>query len=183
MSRIGILPITVPEGVTIDLTGNSITVKGKNGELSLEVDPCLTIKFEDNTLSLERKVDDKTSRARHGLYRSLVNNLVVGVSEGFKKVLEIQGVGYRATLNGEVLELALGYSHAFYFVPPQGITIEVDTKTTKNPRIIISGADKAMVGQVSAKIRSLRKPEPYKGKGIRYLGEYVRKKAGKSAGR
>lgn len=183
MSRIGILPIPVPDKVEVKLAGNSISVKGKNGELSLEVDPCLTIKFEDNTLSLARINDDKTSRARHGLYRSLVNNMVTGVSAGFQKILEIQGVGYRATLNGEVLELALGYSHAFYFVPPPGITLEVDTKTTKNPRIIVSGADKALVGQVSAKIRSLRKPEPYKGKGVRYLGEYVRKKAGKSSGR
>ncbi|AXJ00107.1 LSU ribosomal protein L6P [Cyclonatronum proteinivorum] len=183
MSRIGILPIPVPEKVEVKLSGNSVSVKGTNGELSIDVDPCLTIKFEDNTLSLERINDDRTSRARHGLYRSLVNNMVTGVSEGFKKMLEIQGVGYRASFNNGILELALGYSHSFYFVPPEGINIEVDTKTTKNPRIIVSGPDKALVGQVSAKIRSLRKPEPYKGKGIRYVGEFVRKKAGKSSGR
>jgi len=113
----------------------------------------------------------------------LINNLVVGVSEGFKKELEIIGVGYRASINGNILELALGYSHPFFFLPPDGISIEVDTKSSKNPRIIITGADKQLVGQVAAKIRSLRSPEPYKGKGVRYLGEQVRKKAGKSAGR
>jgi large subunit ribosomal protein L6 len=119
----------------------------------------------------------------HGLYRTLINNLVVGVSDGFTKELEIIGVGYRASLSGKILELALGYSHPFFFVPPRDINIEIDTKTTKNTRIIISGADKQLVGQVAAKIRSLRKPEPYKGKGIRYVNEHVRKKAGKSAGR
>ena len=119
----------------------------------------------------------------HGLYRTLINNLVVGVSDGFTKELEIIGVGYRASLSGKILELALGYSHPLFFVPPRDINIEIDTKTTKNTRIIISGADKQLVGQVAAKIRSLRKPEPYKGKGIRYVNEHVRKKAGKSAGR
>jgi len=183
MSRIGILPISIADNVEVKLSGYHLTVKGKNGLLSLEVDNNLVVKYENDEITVERKSNDKHSRALHGLYRSLINNMVVGVTEGFKKELEILGVGFRASLNGEILELALGYSHSFYFVPPEGIKLEVDTKTTKNPRIIISGADKAAVGQVAAKIRSLRKPEPYKGKGIRYVGEFVRKKAGKSAGR
>jgi len=183
MSRIGILPISVSDKVEVKLSGSSLSVKGKNGELNLEVDNRLDVKHENGELVVERKHNDKHSRALHGLYRSLINNMVTGVTDGFKKELEIIGVGYRASLNGEILELALGYSHPFFFVPPEGVKIEVDTKTTKNPRIIITGPDKAVVGQVAAKIRSLRKPEPYKGKGVRYVGEHVRKKAGKSAGR
>jgi large subunit ribosomal protein L6 len=183
MSRIGILPVSVTDGVEVKLSGSSLSVKGNNGELSLEIDPRLEVKHENGELTVDRKNNDRHSKALHGLYRSLINNMVVGVSEGFKKELEIIGVGYRASMSGEILELALGYSHSFHFVPPNGINIEVDTKSAKNPRIIVSGADKAVVGQVAAKIRSLRKPEPYKGKGVRYVGEYVRKKAGKSAGK
>ncbi|MCH8549276.1 MAG: 50S ribosomal protein L6 [Balneolaceae bacterium] len=183
MSRIGILPISIADNVDVKLSGYSLTVKGKNGELGLEIDNRLNVKHENGEITVDRKSNDKHSRALHGLYRSLINNMVVGVTDGFKKELEIIGVGFRASINGDILELALGYSHSFYFVPPEGIKIEVDTKTTKNPRIIITGADKAAVGQVAAKIRSLRKPEPYKGKGVRYVGEIVRKKAGKSAGR
>lgn len=183
MSRIGILPISIADNVEVKLSGYNLTVKGKNGELGLEIDNRLNVKHENGEITVDRKSNDKHSRALHGLYRSLINNMVVGVTEGFKKELEIIGVGFRASINGDILELALGYSHSFYFVPPEGIKIEVDTKTTKNPRIIITGADKAAVGQVAAKIRSLRKPEPYKGKGVRYVGEIVRKKAGKSAGR
>ncbi len=183
MSRIGILPISVSDKVEVKLSGSNVLVKGKNGELKLDVDSRLSVKHEDGVLTVERKHNDKESRALHGLYRSLINNMVTGVSEGFKKELEIIGVGFRASLNGDILELALGYSHPFYFVPPKEVNIEVDTKTSKNPRIIITGPDKGVVGQVAAKIRSLRKPEPYKGKGVRYVGEFVRKKAGKSAGR
>jgi large subunit ribosomal protein L6 len=184
MSRIGKLPITVSDKTEVTVSAdNTVKVKGKNGELSLKVDPRIEVTQEDGTLTVNRKNNDRQSRAMHGLYRSLINNMVVGVNDGFSKTLEVIGVGFRASLNGNMLELSLGFSHAFYFVPPEGISIEVDTKTTKNPRIIISGADKATVGQVAAKIRSLRKPEPYKGKGIRYLGEKVRKKAGKSAGK
>ncbi|MCH8568668.1 MAG: 50S ribosomal protein L6 [Balneolales bacterium] len=183
MSRIGILPIAITQNVDVKLTGSTITVKGKNGELSLDVDSRIEVKEENGELHVGRKNNDRQSRAMHGLYRSLINNMFVGVTDGFKKELEIIGVGFRASMNGDMLELALGYSHSFYFIPPAGITIEVDTKTSKVPRIIITGADKAMVGQVAAKIRSFRKPEPYKGKGIRYVGEFVRKKAGKSAGR
>jgi large subunit ribosomal protein L6 len=184
MSRIGILPITITDKTEVKISAdNTVTVKGKNGELNLSVDPRIEIKQENGELTVSRKNNDRQSRAMHGLYRSLINNMVVGVNDGFKKELEVIGVGFRASLNGNVLELALGYSHSFYFVPPEGISVEVDTKSSKNPRIIITGADKAVVGQVAAKIRSLRKPEPYKGKGIRYLGEKVRKKAGKSAGK
>jgi large subunit ribosomal protein L6 len=184
MSRIGKLPVPLSSSVTVNVTpGNFVTVKGAKGELSLQVDPNLIIEINESELLVKRPSEDRRFRAMHGLYRTLINNLVVGVTDGFKKELEIIGVGYRATLNGNILELALGYSHPFYFVPPQGITIDVDTKTSKNPRISITGIDKQLVGQVAAKIRSLRSPEPYKGKGVRYLGEQVRKKAGKSAGR
>lgn len=182
MSRIGNMPVPLAKGVefSIDPT-NKVTVKGAKGELSLQVDPRLKVEKKENEIVVARDSDAKSAKSIHGLYRVLISNLITGVSDGFKKELEIIGVGYRANLNGNILELTLGYSHPYFFVPPDGITIEVDTKTTKNPRIIISGIDKELVGQVAAKIRSLRPPEPYKGKGVRYLGEYVRKKAGKSA--
>lgn len=183
MSRIGFLPITVTDSVEVNLSDSHIKVKGKNGELALDINPNIEVKQQDGELHVARKSEDRHSKALHGLYRALINNMFVGVTEGFKKELELIGVGYRASMSGDMLELALGYSHAFYFVPPPGIKIEVDTKSAKNPRIIISGADKATVGQVAAKIRSLRKPEPYKGKGVRYVGESVRRKAGKSAGK
>ncbi len=184
MSRIGKQPVPLKPNVTVKVTpGNLVTVKGAKGEMSLQVSTDITVEVTESEILVKRPSDEKRLRAMHGLYRTLINNLVVGVSEGFKKELEIIGVGYRASLNGKVLELALGYSHPFYFVPPQGIDIEIDTKTTKNTRIIITGADKQLVGQVAAKIRSLRSPEPYKGKGVRYVDEHVRKKAGKSAGR
>ena len=184
MSRIGKQPVPLKPNVTVNVTpGNLVTVKGANGEMSLQVDPNISIEITKDEILVTRPSDDKRFRALHGLYRTLINNLVVGASDGFKKELEIIGVGYRASLNGKVLELALGFSHPFFFVPPKDINIEIDTKTTKNTRIIISGADKQLVGQVAAKIRSLRSPEPYKGKGVRYVNEHVRKKAGKSAGR
>jgi len=184
MSRIGKQPVPLKPNVTVNVTpGNLVTVKGANGEMSLQVDPNISIEITKDEILVTRPSDDKRFRALHGLYRTLINNLVVGVTDGFKKELEIIGVGYRASLNGKVLELALGFSHPFFFVPPKDITLEIDTKTTKNTRIIISGADKQLVGQVAAKIRSLRSPEPYKGKGVRYVNEQVRKKAGKSAGR
>lgn len=184
MSRIGKLPVPIKPNVTVKVTpGNLVTVKGTKGELSLQVDPSIIVEVTADEILVKRPSDEKRLRAMHGLYRSLINNLVVGVSDGFKKELEIIGVGYRASLNGKALELALGYSHPFFFVPPSGIDIEVDTKSSKNTRIIITGVDKQLVGQVAAKIRSLRSPEPYKGKGVRYLDEQVRKKAGKSAGR
>jgi large subunit ribosomal protein L6 len=184
MSRIGKLPISVPKGVDINIDANNyVTVKGSKGSLSLHVDSAISVEKNDTEVVLTRASEDKRDRAMHGLYRSLLNNMVNGVSNGFTKELELIGVGYRANMNGNILELALGYSHPFFFVPPSEIKIEVDTKTSKNPRIIITGIDKELVGQVAAKIRSLRKPEPYKGKGVRYVGENVRRKAGKSAGK
>jgi large subunit ribosomal protein L6 len=184
MSRIGKLPVPIKPNVTVNVSkGNMVTVKGSKGELSLQVDPSIIVEVTADEVLVKRPSDEKRLRAMHGLYRSLINNLVVGVSDGFKKELEIIGVGYRASLNGKALELALGFSHPFFFVPPSGIDIEIDTKSSKNTRIVITGVDKQLVGQVAAKIRSLRSPEPYKGKGVRYVDEQVRKKAGKSAGR
>jgi large subunit ribosomal protein L6 len=184
MSRIGKLPVPIPSNVTVTINSdNLVTVKGTKGALSVKVDSEITVAQVENEIIVTRPTDEKRHRALHGLYRALINNLVVGVTEGFKKELELIGVGYRASMNGNILELALGYSHPYFFIPPQGIGVEVDTKTSKNPRIIITGSDKELVGQVAAKIRSLRKPEPYKGKGVRYVDEVVRKKAGKSAGR
>lgn len=184
MSRIGKLPVPIVNGVECTLgADNLIKVKGPKGELSITVDANFTVEKNDEDITLVRSSEEKHVKALHGLYRSLINNLIIGVSEGFKKELEIIGVGYRASVNGDVLELALGYSHPYFFIPPSGINIEVDTKSGKNPRIIISGINKELVGQVAAKIRSLRPPEPYKGKGVRYLNEQVRRKAGKSAGR
>ena len=184
MSRVGRLPIGIGDGVTIDVASNNfITVKGPKGELTLQVDPDIEIKHEDAQLVLSRPTDQKRHRAMHGLYRALLSNMVEGVTSGYKKELEVIGVGYRAAMSNGVLELALGFSHPIYFLAPTGISIDVDTKRGKNAIIIIEGIDKQMVGQVAAKIRSLRLPEPYKGKGIRYVGEYVRRKAGKTAAR
>jgi large subunit ribosomal protein L6 len=182
MSRIGKLPISLPKGVDFSVDAqNQVTVKGEKGTLALKVQADLNFEKNGTELTVIRKTEDKQDRAMHGLYRALINNMVVGVSIGFKKELELIGVGYRATMNGNILELALGYSHPFFFVPPSEISIDIDTKSSKNPRIIITGIDKELVGQVAAKIRSLRKPEPYKGKGVRYVDEKVRRKAGKSA--
>lgn len=182
MSRIGKLPISLPKGVDFSVDAqNQVTVKGEKGTLALKVQADLIFEKNGTELTVIRKTEDKQDRAMHGLYRALINNMVVGVSIGFKKELELIGVGYRATMNGNILELALGYSHPFFFVPPSEISIDIDTKSSKNPRIIITGIDKELVGQVAAKIRSLRKPEPYKGKGVRYVDEKVRRKAGKSA--
>jgi len=182
MSRIGNLPVPISDKVEFSVNADNIaTFKGEKGTNTLRIHPNITIEKSDGELIIKRNNDEKSNRALHGLFRALINNAVVGVSEGYTKKLEIIGVGYRASISGDVLELNLGYSHPIFFVPPEGITIEVDTKTSKNPILVISGVDKEMVGQVAAKIRSFRKPEPYKGKGIRYLGEQVRRKAGKSA--
>ncbi len=184
MSRIGNLPIPVPEGVTIDVSGgNDVSVKGPKGEMGLRVDPDISLELKDGTLVVSRPTEQKRHRAMHGLYRSLINNLVVGVTEGYKKELEVIGVGYKAEVNNGVLELALGYSHPIYFLPPDGISIAAVSERGKNPQVVIEGIDKQLVGQVAAKIRGLRPPEPYKGKGIRYSDEYVRRKAGKTAAR
>lgn len=182
MSRIGNLPVPISDKVEFSINADNIaTFKGEKGTNTLRIHPEITIEKNDDELIIKRATDQKEHRALHGLFRSLVNNAVVGVSEGYTKKLEIIGVGFRAAMNGDVLELNLGYSHPIFFVPPEGIDMEVDTKSGKNPILVISGVDKELVGQISAKIRSFRKPEPYKGKGIRYLGEQVRRKAGKSA--
>lgn len=182
MSRIGKLPVPLTDKVDFSIgADNLITVKGDKGTSKLKIHPNISVEKNENEVIVKRSSDIKEDRALHGLYRALINNMVVGVTEGYSKKLEIYGVGFRAAMTGDLLELNLGYSHPIFFVPPEGITIEVDTKTSKQPILVISGIDKELVGQVSANIRSLRKPEPYKGKGIRYYGEQIRRKAGKSA--
>ncbi len=183
MSRIGKLPIAIPAGVTVSVDNeNVVTVKGPKGELKQQVAPSITVKVEAGQVELTRANDEKENRALHGLYRSLVNNMVVGVSTGYKKEMELVGVGYRAQSNGQVLELSLGYSHAIVIKLPAEIKVEAKTERNKNPMITLESHDKQLLGQVCAKIRSLRKPEPYKGKGIRFAGEVIRRKSGKSAG-
>ncbi|MDE6718086.1 MAG: 50S ribosomal protein L6 [Muribaculaceae bacterium] len=181
MSRIGKAPIALPAGVTVTVKDNVVTVKGPKGELSQAINPDLEVKVEDNHVVLTRPSDDREHRAQHGLYRALIHNMVVGVSEGYKKEMELVGVGYRATSNGQVLELALGFSHAIYIKLPKEIKVEAKSERNKNPLIILESYDKQLLGQVCAKIRSLRKPEPYKGKGIKFVGEVIRRKSGKSA--
>lgn len=178
MSRVGTSPIPIPSGVDVSLQGRSVTVKGPKGELSRELPGAITVREDDGALLVERPDDERHNRALHGLTRALVNNMVLGVTEGFKKELEIQGVGYRATAKGpNALELAVGFSHTVPVEAPEGISFEVPQPT----RIDVVGIDKELVGQVAANIRKIRKPEPYKGKGIRYLDERVQRKAGKSA--
>jgi large subunit ribosomal protein L6 len=181
MSRIGKLPITIPEKVTVSQENNVITVKGPKGELSQEINPAIKIEVNDNTLTVSRPDDERQSRALHGLYRSLINNMVIGVSEGYKKSLELVGVGYRVSNNGNVLDFALGYTHNIFLQIPPEVKVETKTERNKNPLVILESADKQLIGQVCAKIRSFRKVEPYKGKGIRFVGEVVRRKSGKSA--
>ena len=176
MSRIGRLSIAVPAGVEVTLDGSRVTVKGPKGELSREVAPELRVVRDDGVLRVERPSDDKRSRELHGLTRTLVSNMVVGVTTGFRKGLEITGVGYRAQKVGERLQLNLGYSHPIEIEPPSGITFEVENPT----RLAVVGIDKELVGHVAARIRATRKPEPYKGKGVRYAGEVIRRKAGKA---
>ena len=183
MSRIGGAPIPVPPKVQVTWTDeNFVTVKGPKGELSYQVDPELTLKLEDGNLAVSRPSDSKEHKSKHGLYRTLVNNMVVGVTNGYTKQLEIHGVGYRASKVGENLVILVGYSHPIEVQPPAGITLNVDgiDQATKATKISVSGIDKHLVGQVAASIRQLRKPEPYKGKGIRYAGEAIRRKAGKA---
>ena len=183
MSRIGRAPITVPEKVQVNWTDdNLVTVKGPKGQLSQQVDPALTLTLEDGTLSVARPSDSKEHKAKHGLYRTLVNNMVLGVTTGFTKQLEIHGVGYRAAKVGENLVIQVGYSHPVEVQPPDGISLSVDgiDAATKATRVSVTGIDKQLVGQVAAVIRNVRKPEPYKGKGIRYTGEVIRRKAGKA---
>jgi large subunit ribosomal protein L6 len=181
MSRIGKLPIAIPEKVTVMQKENIITVKGPKGELSQEVNPVIKIEVKGNELTVSRPNDERQNRALHGLYRALINNMVIGVSEGYKKELELVGVGYRVTSAGNVLDFALGYTHNIYLQLPQEIKVETKSERNKNPLVILESVDKQLLGQVCAKIRSFREVEPYKGKGIRFVGEVVRRKSGKSA--
>lgn len=181
MSRIGKAPIEIPAGVTVQVNGNVVTVKGPKGELTQEVNPDIKVNVEDGKVEVTRPSDDREHRSQHGLYRALIHNMVVGVSEGYKKEMELVGVGYRATSTGQVLELSLGFSHAIFIKLPKEIKVEARSERNKNPLIILESADKQLLGQVCAKIRSLRKPEPYKGKGIKFVGEIIRRKSGKSA--
>ena len=176
MSRIGRFPITVPSGVDVTIDGRRLTVKGPRGSLSRELHPDISVSREDDRLVVTRPTEQKTHKQLHGLTRTLVNNMVVGVTDGYRKGLEITGVGYRATKVGEKLQLNLGYSHQIEIDPPSGITFELENPT----RLAVIGIDKELVGQIAAQVRSTRKPEPYKGKGVRYAGEYVRRKAGKA---
>lgn len=182
MSRIGKLPVQIPAGVTVTINNGNVTVKGPKGQLTQEFHDDIIVKQEGNEIIVSRPTDDREHRAHHGLVRALIHNMVVGVSEGYKKEMELVGVGYRATATGQVLELALGYSHAIYIKLPAEIKVEAKSERNKNPLIILESADKQLLGQVCAKIRSLRKPEPYKGKGIKFVGEVIRRKSGKSAG-
>ena len=181
MSRIGKAPIEVPAGVSIQVKDNTVTVKGPKGELSQTINPDIKVEVEDGRILVSRPSDNREHRALHGLYRALIHNMVVGVSEGYKKEMELVGVGYRATATGQVLELSLGFSHAIYIKMPKEIKIEAKSERNKNPLIILESPDKQLLGQVCAKIRSLRKPEPYKGKGIKFVGEIISRKSGKSA--
>lgn len=182
MSRIGKKPINIPAGVTVDVSAhNVVTVKGPKGTLTQDIHPDMTLKVENNELTVTRPTESKRHKSFHGLYRSLINNMVIGVTEGYKKDLELVGVGYKATNQGQVLELALGYSHSIYFALPEEISIKTETPKGKNPLITLEGIDKELIGQVAAKIKSLRKVEPYKGKGVRFVGEQIRRKAGKTA--
>ena len=186
MSRIGKLPITIPAGVTVTYSDNKVTVKGKKGELTQAIDPSIQVKISDNEIVFEidekADVDTKQKQAFHGLYRSLVNNMVVGVSEGYKKSMELVGVGYRVSNQGNLVEFSLGYTHSIFFQLPKEITVETKSERNQNPLITLESCDKQLLGQVCAKIRSFRKPEPYKGKGILFIGEQIRRKSGKSAG-
>ncbi len=180
MSRIGKNPVVIPVGVTVDVKDGVITVKGKNGQLMQEYSD-VTVKVEEGNVVVERSSDHKDLRAKHGLYRSLVNNMILGVSEGFTKSLELVGVGYRASNQGQKLDLALGYSHNIVLDIAPEVVVETISEKGKNPVIKLTSFDKQLLGQVAAKIRGFRKPEPYKGKGVKFVGEVLRRKAGKSA--
>ena len=182
MSRIGKAPIAMPDGVTVKQDGNIVTVKGAKGELTQEISPNIAVAVEEGELKVTRKDESKDTRSKHGLYRSLISNMIEGVTNGYSKTLELVGVGYKATNQGNLLDLALGFSHNILVEVPQELKLTTETQKGQPPRVVLEGIDKQLIGQVAAKIRSLRKPEPYKGKGVRYQGEYIRRKAGKAAG-
>jgi len=181
MSRIGYAIINIPEGVQVSIDSNVVSVKGPKGELSQQIDDSIGVKIEGNEINCSRSSEDKEVKSKHGLYRSLINNMVVGVSEGYKKELELVGVGYRASANGQLLELALGKSHLTVIGLPKEIKVAAVTERGKNPIVTLESCDKQLLGNVTAKIRSFRKSEPYKGKGIQFVGEHIRRKAGKTA--
>ena len=181
MSRIGKNPITVPSGVELSIQGNVVSVKGPKGELTQEVDEVISMEYADNVLTMSRPNDDKEVRSKHGLYRALVQNMVTGVSEGYKVQLQMVGVGFRAAAQGQQLNLSLGYSHPIIIELPKEVKLEAETKKGEAPLVTLSSHDKQLLGTVAAKIRSLRKIEPYKGKGVRFVGEQIRRKAGKTA--
>ena len=186
MSRIGKLPINIPAGVTVTYQDNVVSVKGPKGELSQAIDPSINVSIVDNVISFsineESEVEQKQKQAFYGLYRALVNNMVIGVSEGYKKEMELVGVGYRVQNTGNLIEFNLGYTHAIFIQLPKEIKVETKSERNKNPYICLESCDKQLLGLVCAKIRSFRKPEPYKGKGILFVGEQIRRKSGKSAG-
>ncbi len=182
MSRIGILPIEIPQGVTVSVDkDNVVAVKGPKGELRQEVNTDINVSVKDNEVVISRPTEQKRHKAMHGLYRSLIYNMVYGVSKGYEIRQELVGVGYRAEAKGQILELSLGYSHEIYFRIPEEVKVEAKTERRANPVITLTSANKQLIGQVAARIRALRPPEPYKGKGIRFVGEVIRRKAGKSA--
>ena len=180
MSRIGKNPVSIVDGVTVEVNGNIVTVKGKKGQLTQEFSD-VSVKVEDGQVIVERFSDHKDERSKHGLYRSLINNMIIGVSEGFTKQLELVGVGYRASNQGQKLDLALGYSHNIVLEVVPEVTVETVSEKGKNPIVKLTSHDKQLLGQIAAKIRGFRKPEPYKGKGVKFVGEVLRRKAGKSA--
>lgn len=181
MSRVGKAPISLPEGVSITVEGTLVKVKGPKGELTEKIDADISVKVEDGSVIVERPTDQKRHKAMHGLYRALINNMVIGVAQGYKKQMELVGVGYKADVQSNVLELNLGYSHNIFVAVPDEVTVTAEMAKGQNPKVTVEGIDKQLVGAVAAKIRSLRKVEPYKGKGIRFVGEQVRRKAGKTA--
>ncbi|MBL1409772.1 50S ribosomal protein L6 [Sphingobacterium faecale] len=182
MSRIGKAPIAIPSGVSISVSDkNLVTVKGPKGELTQKVDSDISVKEEDGNIVVSRPTEQKKHKALHGLYRALIQNMVVGVTEGYKTTQELVGVGYRASNNGNILELTLGFSHPIVFVLPQEVKVSTTAEKGKNPTITLESTDKQLIGQIAAKIRGFRKPEPYKGKGVKFVGEVLRRKAGKSA--
>lgn len=181
MSRVGLAPVKISDGVDVKVDGNTVTVKGKLGELSQTVSDDISVKTEEGEIVLERKNEMKQTKANHGLYRALIANMVEGVSKGFEKKLELVGVGYRAAHQGQRLDLALGFSHNIVIELPETVKVNTVSEKGKNPTVILNSHDKQLLGMVAAKIRSFRKPEPYKGKGIRFAGEYIRRKAGKTA--
>ena len=184
MSRIGKLPIAIPAGVTVTVDAeNVVTVKGPKGTLTQAVNPIISVNVEGNTVHVTRPNDEKEARSMHGLYRALIHNMVVGVSEGYKKTLELVGVGYRVENQGNLIQFALGYTHPIYLMLPPEVKVETKSERNQNPLVILESADKQLIGQICAKIRSFRKPEPYKGKGVKFQGEIIRRKAGKSAGK